>query len=112
MPLLQPGLRMIQERGPLIPLLAEIVATDDILRPQTTSRFNRYWTEKEFDFPRQYALPNNRVWTMDPANTRGDIQNVLFASRYNEVAPPTHVSPSLIRSTLARSAATCQSVRR
>ena len=102
MPLLQPGLRMIQERGPLVPLLTEIVATDDILRPQMTSRFNRYWTEKPFDFPLQYGLPENRVWTKDPANTRGDIQNVLFSARYNEPIPPTHISPAVIRSTLRK----------
>ena len=102
MPLLQPGLRMIEERGPLVPLLTEIVATDDILRPQSTSRFNRYWTEKEFDFPRQYALPDPRVWTADPANTRGDVQNVLFGSRYNEPVPKTHISPQVIRSTLRK----------
>ncbi len=102
MPLLQPGLRMIEERGPLVPLLTEIVATDDILRPQSTSRFNRYWTEKEFDFPRQYDMPKPRVWTRDPANTRGDVQNVLFAYRYNEAVPPTRISPSLIQSTLRR----------
>ena len=102
MPLLQPGLRMITERGPLIPLLTEIVATDDVLRPQTTSRFNRYWTEKPFDFPLQYGLPESRVWVRDPANTRGDIQNVLFSARYNEPIPPTHISPDVIRSTLRR----------
>jgi hypothetical protein len=82
MPLLQPGLRMLQEKGPLVPLLTEIVATDDILRPQSTTRFNRYWTEKPFDFPTQYALEPTRVWTKDPVDTRGDLQNKLFAKRY------------------------------
>jgi hypothetical protein len=93
---------MLNERGPLIPLLTEIVATDDILRPQTTSRFNRYWTEKPFEFPLQYGLPENRVWVKDPANTRGDIQNVLFSARYNQPVPPTHINPDVIRSTLRR----------
>lgn len=102
MPLLQPGLRMIQERGPLVPLLTEIVATDDVLRSQSTSRFNRYWTEQPFDFPMQYGLPAPRVWVKDPANTRGDIQNVLFASRYNEPMPFTHVKPDVIRATLRK----------
>lgn len=84
MPLLQPGLRMLQEKGPLVPLLTEIVATDDILRPQSTSVFNRYWTEKPFDFPVQYGLGPQRVWTKDPVDTRADTQNMLFTKRYSQ----------------------------
>jgi hypothetical protein len=96
MPLLQPGLRMVQERGPLIPLLTEIVATDDILRPQMTSRFNRYWTEKPFDFPKMYSMPETRVWTKDPVTTRGDLQNILFGKRYQVAPPPTRISPQVV----------------
>ena len=96
MPLLQPGLRMVQERGPLVPLLTEIVATDDVLRPQMTSRFNRYWTEKPFDFPRQYGLEPGRVWTKDPVTTRGDLQNILFGKRYQVAPPPTRISPQIV----------------
>ena len=84
MPLLQPGLRMLQEKGPLVPLLTEIVATDDVLRPQSTTVFNRYWTEKPFDFPAQYSLEPQRVWTKDPIDTRADTQNMLFAKRYSQ----------------------------
>jgi len=82
MPLLQPGLRMLQEKGPLVPLLSEIVATDDILRSQSTTTFNRYWTEKPFDFPTQYTLPPQRVWTNDPTDTRAALQNASFMKRY------------------------------
>jgi hypothetical protein len=87
---------MVQERGPLVPLLTEIVATDDILRPQMTSRFNRYWTEKPFDFPKQYDMPETRVWSKDPMTTRGDLQNILFAKRYQVAAPPTRISPTIL----------------
>lgn len=61
-----------------------LVETEDELRPQSTTEFNRYYAQKAYDFPQknvQCKLPQ-RVRHWDPQSSRGEIQNGLFLQRY------------------------------
>ena len=62
----------------------ELIETDDSMRPQSTSRFDKYYDEHPYDFPSKNVscmLPQ-RVRGYDPENTRGELQNGLFVQRY------------------------------
>lgn len=82
MPLLQPGLRTLDTPGPLVPLLADIVAVDDALRPVDTTAFKKYYASEPYDFPSQYIDIPVRVWTQDPISTTAEYQNADFMKRY------------------------------
>ena len=62
----------------------KLIGLDHELRPQSTSRFNKYYDQKPYDFPMidvSCRLPQ-RVRSYDPESTRGEIQNALFLQRY------------------------------
>ena len=62
----------------------ELIEVDDMLRPQSTSEFNKYYSSKPYDFPNKNVecmLPQ-RTRGYDPESTRGEIQNGLFLQRY------------------------------
>lgn len=63
-----------------------LVAVEDELRPQATSRFDRIYADnsKGDYFPFQSISCGQPLRTMglDPASTRGDLQNALFTKRY------------------------------
>lgn len=86
MPQLQTSELVLEENvwfGPKNTNYTDIVMTDDALRPQTTSRNNKYWTGKPFDFPTLYEVePEIRVQLNDPVSTYAMYQTDAFAQRY------------------------------
>tara|TARA_R110002074_G_scaffold41536_1_gene109974 strand:- start:226 stop:612 length:387 start_codon:yes stop_codon:yes gene_type:complete len=61
-----------------------LIDVEDELRPQSTSEFNRYYAQNQYDFPYQNVsckLPQ-RVMNWEPQSTRSEIQNGLFLQRY------------------------------
>lgn len=84
---LQPGLLMIENGmyyGPKNTNYVDIVMTDDALRSQTTSRSNKYYADKPYDFPNLYIeKPENRVQSWDPTSTYAMYQGMSFEKRYS-----------------------------
>ena len=63
---------------------ADLVNTQDALRPQSTTQFNDFTKNKPFSFPIQdvsCALPL-RTMSWEPVNTRAQLQNAMFTQRY------------------------------
>ena len=61
-----------------------LVSVEDSMRPQSTTVFNKSYTEQAYDFPNK-SLPceqTQRTRSFDPASTRGEVQNGLFLKRY------------------------------
>jgi len=83
---LQPGLLMVEDGmyfGPKNTNYVDIVMTDDALRSQTTSRNNKYYADKPYDFPELYIeKPENRFLPWDPASTYSMYQSMSYAKRY------------------------------
>jgi hypothetical protein len=70
-------------KGPSNTNYVDIVMTDDTLRPQTTSRMNKYYTAKPYEFPRLYEVENDiRVMQTNPVSTYALYQSQAFAQRY------------------------------
>jgi hypothetical protein len=60
-----------------------MVMTDDALRSQTTSRNNKYYADKPYDFPHmELENPFNRFMTWDPVSTYTRYQSMSYAKRY------------------------------
>lgn len=69
--------------GPKNTNYVDMVMVDDALRSQSTSRNNKYWTMKRFDFPILYEVdPKIRVQLEDPVSTYAIYQSQSFAQRY------------------------------
>ena len=69
--------------GPKNTNYVDMVMIDDALRSQTTSRNNKYWTAKPFEFPTLYEVePEIRVQLKDPVSTYALYQSESFAQRY------------------------------
>jgi len=83
---LQPGLHSVEDgvwMGPKNTNYVDIVMTDDALRPQTTSRNNKYYADKPYDFPHlEIENPENRFLRWDPASTFAIYQSMSYAKRY------------------------------
>jgi hypothetical protein len=83
---LQPGLLMVEEGiyyGPKNTNYEVMVMTDDALRSQTTSRNNKYYADKSYDFPDLYIVdPVNKFLTWDPTSTYSMYQSMSYAKRY------------------------------
>lgn len=83
---LQPGLLMVEEGmyyGPKNTNYVDIIMTDDALRSQTTSRNNKYYADKPYDFPELYIeKPENRFLPWDPTSTYAMYQSMSYAKRY------------------------------
>ena len=66
---LQPGLLMVEEGmyyGPKNTNYEVMVMTDDALRSQMTTRNNKYYADKPYDFPDLYIVkPVNKYLTCD-----------------------------------------------
>ena len=61
-----------------------LIGIEDQLRPQDTTRFNKYYAQKPYDFPSQNVeckLPL-RTRSFDPESSRGEVQNYMFTRRY------------------------------
>jgi len=87
---LQPGLHSLEEGvyyGPKNTNYLDIVMTDDILRSQTTSRNNKTYADKPYDFPRlEIQNPKNRFIGWDPISTFSMYQTESYAKRYSDPA--------------------------
>ena len=83
---MQPGLIMVEEGvyyGPRNTNYEVMVMTDDALRSQMTSRNNKYYADKPYDFPHlEIQNPENRYLTWDPASTFAIYQSMSYAKRY------------------------------
>lgn len=83
---LQPGLLTLEEGiyyGPKNTNYVDIIMTDDILRPQTTSRNNNYYADKPYDFPHlEIKDPVNKFLPWDPTSTYSMYQSMSYAKRY------------------------------
>lgn len=55
---------------------------DDLLRPQSTFRYNQQWTEKPFEFPNLYIQDSFPIKTWDPVDTYAMDHNARFQQRY------------------------------
>lgn len=73
-------------QGPATIVLDDVVRIDDALRPQTTSRWNRYYFEKPVDFPNLYINDPFPVLTWSPVSTYSNDQNNRFDQRNPTVA--------------------------
>jgi hypothetical protein len=84
--LLQPGLHTLEEGvyyGPRNTNYEIMVLTDDALRSQTTSRNNKYYADRPYDFPHLYIeKPDVKVMTWDPTSTYSMYQTASYAKRY------------------------------
>lgn len=83
---LQPGLHTLEDGvyyGPKNTNYVDIVMTDDALRSQTTSRNNKYYADRPYDFPNLYIEnPENKVMSWDPTSTYSMYQSLSYAKRY------------------------------
>ena len=83
---LQPGLLMVEEGmyfGPRNTNYEVMVMTDDALRSQMTTRNNKYYADKPYDFPDLYIdKPVNKFLTWDPTSTYAMYQSESYAKRY------------------------------
>jgi hypothetical protein len=83
---LQPGLLMVEEGmyfGPKNTNYEIMVMTDDALRSQMTTRNNKYYADKPYDFPDLYIVkPVNKFLTWDPTSTYAMYQSESYAKRY------------------------------
>lgn len=88
MPRLQTNELVLQDDiwiGPKNTNYTDIIMTDDALRPQTTSRHNKYSDMKPYDFPTLYEMdPEIRVQLQDPISTYAVYQSQSFAQRYGK----------------------------
>lgn len=71
--------------GPRNTNYVEMIMTDDSLRSQSTSRHNKYYDAKPFEFPMLYEVENNiRVQLDDPVSTYAMYQTDSYAQRYGK----------------------------
>lgn len=87
MPRIQTDSLMLEDdiwQGPVNTNYVDIVMTDDKLRSQTTSQFNKYYTASPYDFPNLYEVDGKdiRFQTQDPVSTYAMYQSMSFAQRY------------------------------
>ena len=84
--LLQPGLLMVEDGifyGPKNTNYVDLVMTDDALRSQMTSRNNKYYADKPYDFPSmEIKDPVNKFLPWDPVSTFAIYQSMSYAKRY------------------------------
>lgn len=87
MPRLQTDGLVLEEdiwKGPSNTNYVDIVMTDDTLRPQTTSRMNKYYAAQPYDFPKLYEVNNDiRVMETNPVSSYAMYQSQAFAQRYS-----------------------------
>ncbi len=69
--------------GPTTVQLSEIAEVSDALRPQTTTRWGKFWNEQSYDFPASYITTPPRVMDWQPVNTYAIDQNTRFSQRYS-----------------------------
>jgi hypothetical protein len=69
-------------RGPKNVVLEELAMASDALRPQTTTRWGKDWSEQSYDFPNQYIETPTRTLDWDPISTYAVDQNTRFVQRY------------------------------
>lgn len=83
---LQPGLHTLEDGvylGPANVNYVDMVMTDDALRSQVTTRNNKYYSEKPYDFPAlTIEKPENRFMSWDPSSTYAMYQSMSYAKRY------------------------------
>ena len=88
MPRLQTDALVLEDgiwKGPTNTNYVDMIMTDDALRSQTTSRNNKYWTGKPFEFPVLYEVNEPvRVNLHDPISTYAIDQSRSFAQRYGK----------------------------
>ena len=60
----------------------QLIMTDDMLRPQSTTGYHRAWQAQPYDFPNEYITEPFPVKTDDPISTYAVDRNVRFAQRY------------------------------
>jgi hypothetical protein len=80
---------MLQEKiwqGPATVVLDDVVRVDDALRSQSTSRWNRFYNERAYDFPNLYITDRFPVLTHNPISTYSNDQNNRFDQRNPSVA--------------------------
>jgi hypothetical protein len=77
--ILQPNVHM----GPATVVLEDLADTGSALREQTTTAWQKGWSEKPYDFPNTYVNLPQRVMTWDPISTYADDQNNRFVQRYH-----------------------------
>ena len=86
MPRLQTGDLVLEEGvwiGPKNTNYVDMVMTDDSLRSQSTSRHNKYYDAKPFEFPLLYGVEKEiRVQLDDPVSTYAMYQTDSYAQRY------------------------------
>lgn len=73
-------------QGPATITLDDVVRVDDALRSQTTSRWNRFYNERAYDFPNLYIRDPFPVLTWNPISTYNNDQNNRFDQRNPPVA--------------------------
>lgn len=73
-------------QGPATVLLDDVVRVDDALRSQSTSRWNRFYNERSYDFPNLYIRERFPVLTWNPISTYSNDQNNRFDQRNPRVA--------------------------
>ena len=73
-------------QGPATTLLDDIVRVDDALRSQTTSRWNRWYNERAYDFPNLSINKSFPVLMWNPISTYSNDQNNRFDQRNPPVA--------------------------
>lgn len=84
---LQPGLRNVQPGVYMTQLISEMVESDDVLRPQSTTTFKASYADKSYDFPELYINLPIRYWKRDPLSTYSNDQNNRFIQRYGKPIP-------------------------
>jgi len=86
MPRIQTDSLMLEDDiwpGPVNTNYVDIIMTDDKLRSQTTSQFNKYYTAAPYEFPKLYEVNDDiRFQTRDPMSTYAVYQSMAFAQRY------------------------------
>jgi hypothetical protein len=73
-------------QGPATVVLDDVVRVEDMLRPQTTDRWNRFYNERANDFPNLYIQDPFPVLTWNPISTYSNDQNNRFDQRNPTVA--------------------------
>jgi hypothetical protein len=76
-------------QGPATILLDDVVRVDDGLRSQSTSRWNRFYNERSYDFPNLYINAPFPILTWNPVSTYSNDQNNRFDQRNPRVAVGT-----------------------
>lgn len=73
-------------QGPATIILDDVVRIDDMLRSQSTQRWNRFYNEQPYDFPNLYIRDAFPVLTWNPVSTYSNDQNNRFDQRNPRVA--------------------------